>query len=578
MAVIIAGFGSNDRVPGAYGEVLYGTSGQTAASLPLLCLLVGLALSAGTIAVDTQVQQVFSKQDMDTYAGAGGELAWMGYDAIDAAPSTPIYIASPKAAGGAVAATGGLMVAGTWTIAGQLVLRVGGKAIPLPVASTDTPTTFATNAVLVINGALQGRCPVTATSTAGLVTLTWKTPGARGNQAELALDTTSMPSGMTASVTGFAWVTATAYPVNSYVVPTVANGFYYKATAITGTGTSGASQPTWPTTIGTTVVDNSGPNQITWTCWGAIETGGIPQLGGGSGTETYTNLLSTLLTSQFDRIGLAANDSTSLAAWKTQIDSQAAAPVNILQHVICASNGSYSSAQSIASSATLNDQRFQVLWCLNAETHPSRIAGAFAATRAQSEQADPDAAYNNFTLPTVAPMTQKADWPSHAQLVTALNNGVTPLSSNGGQTFVIRSITTHSTTGGNADYSTLDTGQASVPDFVLKDLRLYWVSVFAVQNPRVQDDPAPGQRNPPSGVAYPALWTSNVNKKLSDYSIGNLTGATGTGSQVPPIILAPQPGDVTSNFDNVAKRIMTAATVRPAPNDCQVGISVRQAA
>lgn len=62
------------------------------------------------------------------------------------------------------------------------------------------------------------------------------------------------------------WVTATAYTVGQFRRPTTANGFRYEVTAIAGGGTSGASEPVWPTTIGSTVIDNAGANQVTWTC------------------------------------------------------------------------------------------------------------------------------------------------------------------------------------------------------------------------------------------------------------------------------------------------------------------------
>ena len=63
-----------------------------------------------------------------------------------------------------------------------------------------------------------------------------------------------------------AWVTATAYAVGVFRRPTTANGFRYEVTAIAGTGTSGAVEPVWPTSIGATVIDNAGADQIEWTC------------------------------------------------------------------------------------------------------------------------------------------------------------------------------------------------------------------------------------------------------------------------------------------------------------------------
>lgn len=68
------------------------------------------------------------------------------------------------------------------------------------------------------------------------------------------------------SPTATQWAGTTVYGVNSNVYPTAQNGHYYTATAVSGTGTSSGTQPTWPTTEGATVIDNAGANQITWTC------------------------------------------------------------------------------------------------------------------------------------------------------------------------------------------------------------------------------------------------------------------------------------------------------------------------
>lgn len=55
------------------------------------------------------------------------------------------------------------------------------------------------------------------------------------------------------------WHASVAIPVGSEIVPTTPNGYAYISS---GTGSTGGSEPTWPTTIGLTVVDNA----ITWTC------------------------------------------------------------------------------------------------------------------------------------------------------------------------------------------------------------------------------------------------------------------------------------------------------------------------
>lgn len=64
------------------------------------------------------------------------------------------------------------------------------------------------------------------------------------------------------------WAATTNYALDDIVIPTVPNGFYYTVTA--DAGSSGGSEPTWPTTLELTVVDGG----ITWTCTGNY--GGFP--------------------------------------------------------------------------------------------------------------------------------------------------------------------------------------------------------------------------------------------------------------------------------------------------------------
>lgn len=55
------------------------------------------------------------------------------------------------------------------------------------------------------------------------------------------------------------WVASTAYVLNDLMQPPTPNGYKYKCTVA---GTSGASEPTYTTTIGSTFTDGT----ATWTC------------------------------------------------------------------------------------------------------------------------------------------------------------------------------------------------------------------------------------------------------------------------------------------------------------------------
>lgn len=87
------------------------------------------------------------------------------------------------------------------------------------------------------------------------------------------------------------WVPLNTIVLNDLGCPTDANrsGFFYKATVVTGT--TGATEPVWPQTIGATVVDNN----VTWTCEGltTVVTGtpletGLQQILNDNGLSAYT--------------------------------------------------------------------------------------------------------------------------------------------------------------------------------------------------------------------------------------------------------------------------------------------------
>lgn len=553
----IVGWASTDKVPGVGGETIFGSGPASAGSIPLTCLAVGTKLTTGTAVPNQDVVPILSPDDADVAFGAGSEIALQCYGLLKT-PGNTIFGAPVAEAGGAVAATLVLTVAGVPLASGSWSIRLNGTAYSGGINTTDTPTTIAAAIAAAVNADV--RAPFTALAAVGVVTFTVKSKGARGNLYIGFSDSSKLPSPVTISMPGATWVTLTAYTTASYVVPTVANGFYYKCTIA---GTAAAGQPTWPTTIGTTVTDGT----VTWTCWGQILTGGLATFGGGAATEVNTTLLSLLAPVGYDRIASAENDATNLAAWRTQLDAQAGPTSNITQHFITGVNGTLATGQSVAQT-TLNHPRFQVLWYLNSETHPAILAATFAGIRCATEAGDPDAAYDDVILPGVAPQSQKLDWPSHATLVAALNNSLTPVyTSPDGYAKICRSIQTRSLNGSTPDYRVLDTSDAIVPDFVRRAIALAWTSVYKLANPRVSDDPPANQKDAASGVATPTRWSNFVEGILRGFERGEGFPA--------PIIINVDALKPSSGYDKVGKRIMSAIPVQPAPNNHQVGISVR---
>ncbi len=79
---------------------------------------------------------------------------------------------------------------------------------------------------------------------------------------------TTSPSG-TGPFVQYHWQAAHAYTVTQATFIIDTNGNKQQVTSISGTGTSGASQPAWNKAKGGTTTDNAGANQVVWTNLGA---------------------------------------------------------------------------------------------------------------------------------------------------------------------------------------------------------------------------------------------------------------------------------------------------------------------
>lgn len=88
---------------------------------------------------------------------------------------------------------------------------------------------------------------------------------------DVAFDSTGATNGWNCTATGgwgSTWASSTYYNVGDAAIPTTPNGKVYVVKEILGPpayrGQSYTSEPTWPTSIGQTVVDN----YVLWECWG----------------------------------------------------------------------------------------------------------------------------------------------------------------------------------------------------------------------------------------------------------------------------------------------------------------------
>lgn len=104
------------------------------------------------------------------------------------------------------------------------------------------------------------------------------------------------------------WVADTVTALGTYIKPTVANTYYYKCTARdTDFKTHATTQPTWPTTIGATVVDDA----VTWTNMGKI----IKSATDDYSVDTDNGLIGILSTATSVEVGRVLNVDYTYAAY-----------------------------------------------------------------------------------------------------------------------------------------------------------------------------------------------------------------------------------------------------------------------
>jgi phage tail sheath gpL-like len=174
---------SSWKVPGITLSVVFGAGTSSPLNAPRKVLLIDLG-TAGTVNI---VKPLFSGDTASTEFGDGSNLHLGAIAALKADPACSLYGVRMATSNAAVARVQTYTLTGTASANGahQLVWNGVYPILDVPVASGATVTTQATALAAAIN-ARKG-CPVTATSLAGVVTLTAKCPGVRGQQFTISV-------------------------------------------------------------------------------------------------------------------------------------------------------------------------------------------------------------------------------------------------------------------------------------------------------------------------------------------------------------------------------------------------------
>lgn len=179
----ITGLASNDAVPGTYLEIGFAQGQSSGGGSSYDVLLMGNALgsnfTANTVVYgpDTAVPMT-SEADAIALFGAGSELH-RGVRAFMAANSSSKLYAIAVAESAGVAASIAVTFTNAATSNATVTINIGAESVTSSIVSGDSVTAIALAAVAAING--KTSLPVTASSTAGVVTVTAKQKGLRGN-------------------------------------------------------------------------------------------------------------------------------------------------------------------------------------------------------------------------------------------------------------------------------------------------------------------------------------------------------------------------------------------------------------
>lgn len=533
--IYVPGVPTTVRRPGYFFAVVPGGGSGGGTGVPKLLLMGNMiatalsgaspafAVAAGTrqaagVADETPVQ-VGPASEAATLFGRGSFLHRMARLVRDIDPnsdSLELWACPVAEGGGATKAAATLTFVGVPTSSGTLRLVIDGVAIDIAVTSGDPIATISANAATAIV-AQNADLPVTAQFAAGVLTVTAKHGGTKGNDISFRAywidGTTAIPIGTSTSKFG-------------------------TAATITGAG----------------------------------------HLAAGATGDSYANALAALSLDRYHRVAVDApsTDTTNLNRVR---DAMIAAAVATSMRWEQGVAGSVSTPSTAVTNATaVLQERIQIVDAENNDLLPAELAAAVAAARlagdsrfssnpVPGETADPGCNLNGLQLPIPVPASV-LDRPTDAEIETMVRGGVSPLqpsASRPGYMELVTSLTTRfKDADGNVDYSVGKTKIMTVLDDAAEFIR----NDFAAKYRGFKLAPDPAGDAP---MDVPRVLTPNIAK---DRVLALLAQKEGDGTV---INVAALEGELRVQINATNKnRLDMDIPVEPIPDLDQVAAVVRQ--
>jgi phage tail sheath gpL-like len=528
-SIILNGLAASYPLPGVFLQLDFAQGPVGGSGSQRAAVLIGNKTASGSATVETVIYgpdtqtPCQTENDVINLFGAGSQLhrAYLRWTAVNKV--TSLYFVAIAASAGA-AATLGETIATTATANGNHRTWCVDQFVDTAINNGDTATTIAANIVLSVNS--QTRWPVTANNAAGVITYTAKNTGPEGN-----------------------WIRMQAL--------------------ITSSGTIGTT---------TTLTANT-------------------FLSGGATADINTNALATILPAKYYTIVSCDSDSTNLGRIVTQVTNNAQPTTGIRQYGIGGSMDTL--ANTITVATALNSPRAELVWGNCTDLTPLDLAANAAALYALLEiGAQYGVARKNFSLfpatstdsnvwlPTIAGGTNLpgaggrgglAVAPTNAQLVSALNNGITPITQfTSGQAQLVKRCTTKSLTGANQDYRIRDAHKRVVCDYWADDAVAITQLSFGGKD--LLPDPLPGAPPLPSTATSPGAWGGALKGLTLNY--GN-AGQWGYPPNV-PVVVGLSPADVINanakvqQENNPNTRMSALFQLSPVPLADQFAVLAQQ--